>query len=70
MDDAPRISDAEWLVMESLWDRHPATAQEVAGDVGPTNGWSEPTASTWYFTAGSAAYYICIRILNMHPTDY
>ena len=46
MDDAPRISDAEWLVMESLWDRHPATAQEVAGDVGPTNGWSEPTVKT------------------------
>ena len=43
---ADRISDAEHVVMEVLWDESPLTAQEVAERVGPVRGWSAATAKT------------------------
>ncbi len=44
--DAPRISDAEWEVMNRIWSDHPATAQEVHDDLGPRRGWSDRTVKT------------------------
>ncbi|MBK8977733.1 MAG: BlaI/MecI/CopY family transcriptional regulator [Planctomycetes bacterium] len=46
MGSAPKISDAEWYVMESLWDRHPATASEVTERLAERHGWSENTVKT------------------------
>ena len=43
---AERISDAEHVVMEVLWDAAPLTAQEVAERVGPARGWSSNTVKT------------------------
>lgn len=41
-----RISDAEQVVMEVLWDEAPLTAADVAARVDPTRGWSERTVKT------------------------
>ena len=41
-----RISDAEHVVMEVLWDAAPLTAQEVAERVDPARGWSVNTVKT------------------------
>lgn len=43
---AERISDAEYAVMESLWQRAPQTAAEVCDNVCATRGWSMPTVKT------------------------
>ena len=43
---AERISDAEHVVMEVLWDESPLTAQDVADRVGPARGWSATTVKT------------------------
>ena len=43
---AERISDAEHVVMEVLWDAAPLTAQEVAERVDPGRGWSVNTVKT------------------------
>jgi BlaI family penicillinase repressor len=43
---AERISDAEYAVMESLWQRAPQTAAEVCDNVCATRGWSIPTVKT------------------------
>lgn len=41
-----RISDAEYAVMEALWEQSPLTAQEVAERVGPARDWSANTVKT------------------------
>jgi BlaI family transcriptional regulator, penicillinase repressor len=43
---AERISDAEQVVMEVLWDEAPLTAADVAARVDPDRGWSERTVKT------------------------
>lgn len=43
---ADRISDAEHVVMEVLWDAAPLTAQEVAERVDSSRGWSVNTVKT------------------------
>lgn len=43
---AERISDAEHVVMEALWDESPLTAQDVAERIGPSRGWSVNTVKT------------------------
>ncbi|WP_419808795.1 BlaI/MecI/CopY family transcriptional regulator [Sphingomonas sp.] len=43
---AERISDAEHVVMEVLWDDAPLTAQDVAERVDPGRGWSANTVKT------------------------
>ncbi len=40
-----RISEAEWQVMEVLWETSPLTAQDVAARLEDT-GWSLPTVKT------------------------
>jgi len=42
----PRISDAEWAVMEEIWRRHPVTALEVVQKLGPSRQWQDQTIRT------------------------
>ncbi|HLO68116.1 MAG TPA: BlaI/MecI/CopY family transcriptional regulator [Holophaga sp.] len=46
MDPAPRITEAEWTIMERLWARHPSTAQEIAADLADARDWSLSTVKT------------------------
>jgi predicted transcriptional regulator len=41
-----RISDAEHVVMEVLWNEAPLAAADVADRVGPERGWSARTVKT------------------------
>ena len=41
-----RISDAEYAVMEALWEKNPLTAAEVCEEVCDQRGWSMPTVKT------------------------
>jgi predicted transcriptional regulator len=43
---AERISDAEWQVMEVLWDEAPLTASDVVSRLTPASGWSPATVKT------------------------
>jgi predicted transcriptional regulator len=40
------VSDAEAVVMEVLWQRHPLGADEVIAALGPNTDWAEPTIKT------------------------
>ena len=42
----PSISDAEWIVMQSFWQRGEATSAEVIADVADAQGWKPPTVQT------------------------
>ena len=41
-----RISAAESLVMEALWQKSPITAEEVTAEVAAAQAWSEATVKT------------------------
>src|SRR5690349_12702185 len=41
-----RISAAESLVMEALWQKSPISAEEVAAEVAAGQGWTEATVKT------------------------
>ena len=40
------ISEAEWQVMNLLWDEQPLTAQDVIAALGKKNGWAVSTIKT------------------------
>ncbi|RYD72245.1 MAG: BlaI/MecI/CopY family transcriptional regulator [Verrucomicrobiaceae bacterium] len=42
----PEISEAEWTVMEALWQRSPQTASAVAKTLKPSTGWALNTVRT------------------------
>jgi BlaI family penicillinase repressor len=42
----PRISDAEWAVMEEVWQQHPVTALEVVQKLSPHRQWQDQTIRT------------------------
>jgi BlaI family penicillinase repressor len=42
----PRISEAEWEVMEILWRRHPLTALEVVQQLSHRTEWKDQTIRT------------------------
>jgi BlaI family penicillinase repressor len=44
--DAPNISDAEWTIMEALWEQAPRTASEVSKSLQPETGWAVNTVRT------------------------
>ena len=44
---SPRISAAEWQVLEPLWDRAPATAAEIYAALGTQPGWHFKTVNTF-----------------------
>jgi predicted transcriptional regulator len=41
-----RISDAEWDLMEALWERKRATARELAEALSGSRGWARTTVKT------------------------
>jgi BlaI family transcriptional regulator, penicillinase repressor len=41
-----KITDAESLVMEVLWKKHPRTSEELILELGPREKWSEATIRT------------------------
>jgi len=41
-----RLSDAEWTVMQALWERESATARELLAAVGRRTGWAYTTLTT------------------------
>jgi BlaI family penicillinase repressor len=41
-----RLSDAEWTVMQPVWERSPATARDVHAAVEEASGWSYSTVRT------------------------
>lgn len=43
---APRISEAEWQVMQVLWDHSPRTANEVVDALAPASDWHPRTVKT------------------------
>lgn len=44
---SPRISAAEWQVLEPLWDHAPATAAEIYAALGTRSGWHFKTVNTF-----------------------
>lgn len=42
----PSISDAEWIIMQAVWQRGQATSAEVIADVAEAQGWKPPTVLT------------------------
>lgn len=46
MNKVPRISGAEWEVMEVLWRKHPLTALEVVQQLAPIKKWKDLTIRT------------------------
>jgi len=41
-----RLTDAEWQLMNCLWEKHPATARGIAGRLPPTVKWAYTTIRT------------------------
>jgi BlaI family transcriptional regulator, penicillinase repressor len=41
-----RLSDAEWTVMNAVWQRSPASARDVLERVGAQTGWAYTTVKT------------------------
>lgn len=46
MAQTPRISEAEWVVMEVLWRKHPLTALEVVQELADQTQWQDQTIRT------------------------
>jgi BlaI family penicillinase repressor len=42
----PKLSDAEWIVMEALWEGAPATTRDVLTRIRERTGWAYTTAKT------------------------
>lgn len=47
MAEMPSISEAEWQVMNVVWDRQPVMAQEIIKSLAETNEWSPATIRTF-----------------------
>lgn len=45
--DRPEISNAEWQVMNIIWDTQPTTASEIIKELTKTNAWSPATIRTF-----------------------
>ena len=43
---APDISEAEWTIMEALWESSPRTASEITKALRATTNWAENTVRT------------------------
>lgn len=46
MGDLPRISEAEWAVMDVIWQDHPITAQDVVSRLARRTEWTATTVKT------------------------
>ncbi len=49
MEDVPHISEAEWVVMEVLWQRGPLSPSELVEALSTTKTWSPKTIQTLVF---------------------
>lgn len=43
---AVQVTEAEWKIMEVLWDHAPRTMGEITAILGPTTGWTRHTVIT------------------------
>ena len=41
-----RLTDSEWLIMNGLWEDHPATAREISERLPDDNDWAYTTIKT------------------------
>jgi BlaI family transcriptional regulator, penicillinase repressor len=41
-----KLTDAEWTLMNSLWQKHPATVREIADSLPKTRDWAYTTIKT------------------------
>jgi BlaI family penicillinase repressor len=48
----PRISAAEWEVMNVVWTQHPVTAAQVHAGLPDTTGWKQKTVNTFLARLG------------------
>ncbi|KOF56880.1 MULTISPECIES: BlaI/MecI/CopY family transcriptional regulator [Clostridium] len=46
MKNSPKISDAEWRIMQVLWNQHPATFSEIIEGLNENCDWSPKTVHT------------------------
>ncbi len=46
MPNIPKISEAEWIVMEVVWRKHPVTALEVVQQLSDHKQWQDQTIRT------------------------
>ena len=46
MNNIPRISDAEWIVMRILWESSPLTANQIVETLSPNTSWNPRTIKT------------------------
>lgn len=46
MKELPKITDAEWLVMKTLWESSPLTTSEIVSDLKRNTSWSPTTIQT------------------------
>jgi len=46
MSQSPKISEAEWIVMEVVWRKHPVTALEVVQQLTDRKQWQDQTIRT------------------------
>jgi len=44
--DEPKLTEAEWTVMQAVWQRHPASARDVLEIVEAEKGWAYTTVKT------------------------
>ncbi|MFC1498855.1 BlaI/MecI/CopY family transcriptional regulator [Verrucomicrobiota bacterium] len=42
----PKISDAEWEIMQIVWDHHPITANEIGEELSDSHDWDFRTIKT------------------------
>jgi len=66
----PRISDAEWAVMEFLWHKHPVTAVEVVQNLGPSRQWQAQTIRTMLrrlIDKGAVSYRAAGKVYHYQP---
>ena len=45
-ENAPKLTDAEWLIMNALWQDHPATARQLADRLPESTSWAYTTIKT------------------------
>lgn len=46
MNDIPKISEAEWTVIQVVWKKHPITAGEIIEDLSGVTDWKPKTIKT------------------------
>jgi BlaI family transcriptional regulator, penicillinase repressor len=46
MKELPRISEAEWVVMKTIWSENPITANRIVETMAGTTSWSSKTIKT------------------------